>query len=78
MARNTANKIREGKEKSSEFCYILWQVDPLLDNYREISNYTTVVTMQRSVHNKRETVFSVLSVPGCYKQDKIGITHLVS
>jgi hypothetical protein len=35
---------------------IFWHVDPLLDNDRETK------------HSNRGTVFSMLSVPRCYKQ----------
>jgi hypothetical protein len=49
---------------------ILWHVDPLLGNDREISNYTTAVTRQRLVNSNRGTVFSVPSVLRRYKQDK--------
>jgi hypothetical protein len=46
-------------------------VYPLLGNDRDISNYTTAVTMQRSVNNSRRTVISLRSVPRCYKQGKL-------
>jgi hypothetical protein len=57
---------------------ILWHVDSLLGNDREISNYTTAVTRQRPVNSKRGTVFCVRPVPKCYKQDKLGVGQLVT
>jgi hypothetical protein len=39
----------------------MWHVDPLLGN--------DTVNRQRPVNSNRGTVFSVLSVPICYKQD---------
>jgi hypothetical protein len=53
--------------------YILWHVDALLGNDRKISNYITAVTRQRPVNNNRGTVFSLRSMPRCYKQDKLGV-----
>jgi hypothetical protein len=50
---------------------ILWHVDPLLDNDREVSKYTTAVTRQRHVNSKRKMVLSVRSVPRSYKQNKL-------
>jgi hypothetical protein len=47
---------------------ILWNVVPLLGNDRE-TNKTTDVTRQRPLNSNRGTVFSVRSVPSCYKQD---------
>jgi hypothetical protein len=41
----------------------MWHVDPSVGNDREISNYTTALSMQRSVNSNRERVFSVRSVP---------------
>jgi hypothetical protein len=58
------------------YIYILWHVDPLLGNDREIKNYVTAVTSQRPVKSNRRTVFSVRSVLRCYKQDKLGIELL--
>jgi hypothetical protein len=52
---------------------IMCHVDPFLGNDREISNYTMAFTRQRSVNSKRGKVFSVRSVPICYKQDKLGV-----
>jgi hypothetical protein len=52
-------------------CCILWHIDPLLGNDRKISNYTTTVTRHRTLNSNRGTVFSVRSVPRCYKQDKL-------
>jgi hypothetical protein len=49
----------------------LWHVDLLLDNGREITNYTTTVTRQWPANNNRGTMFSVRSVPRCYKQNKL-------
>jgi hypothetical protein len=40
---------------------LLWHVDPLLGNDREISKYATAVTRQRSISSNRETEFSVRS-----------------
>jgi hypothetical protein len=51
---------------------IEWQVVHLLGNDREISNYTTAVTRQWPVNRNRKTLFSVQSVPRCYKQEKLG------
>jgi hypothetical protein len=42
-------------------CFILWHVDPLLDNDREIRIYTTAVTRQRPVNSNRQTVFCAVS-----------------
>jgi hypothetical protein len=53
---------------------ILWNVDPLLGNDHEISNYTTALTRQRSVSSNTGMAFSVRFVPICYKQDKIGVS----
>jgi hypothetical protein len=50
---------------------ILWNVDPLLGNDREISNYTTVFTRQRSVNRNGGMAFSVCSELICYKHDKL-------
>jgi hypothetical protein len=36
---------------------------------RETNNYTTAVTWQQPVNINRGKVFSVRSVPRCYKQD---------
>jgi hypothetical protein len=51
---------------------ILWEVDPFLGNDRKINNYTTAVSRQRPVNSNRGTVFSVWSMPRCYKQGKLG------
>jgi hypothetical protein len=56
---------------------ILWYVVPLLGNDREISNYTTAVTRQRPVNSYRRIVFSVRSVPRCYKHDKLAASESV-
>jgi hypothetical protein len=47
----------------SETClnYVLWHVDPLLGNDREIGNCTAAVARQWSVNNNRRTVFSARS-----------------
>jgi hypothetical protein len=50
---------------------VLWHVDLLLGNNREISNYATAVLRQRPVNSNSETVFSVWSVPRRYEQDKL-------
>jgi hypothetical protein len=46
---------------------MLWFVDPFEGNDHEISNYTTAVTRQQLLNSNRGTVFSVRSVPRCYK-----------
>jgi hypothetical protein len=46
-------------------------VEPLLGNDREINDYTTAVTRQQPVNSNRRTVFSVRSVPRCYKQGQL-------
>jgi hypothetical protein len=51
---------------------ILWHVDPLLGNNCEISSYTMVVTRQQPVNSNRGTMFSVLFMLRCHKQDKLG------
>jgi hypothetical protein len=54
---------------------ILRHVDPLLDNDREMSNYTRAVVPQTSMfpreqlHCNKETVLCTRSVPRCYKHD---------
>jgi hypothetical protein len=40
--------------------YILWHIDPLLGNYREINNETTAVARQRPASNNGSTVGSVV------------------
>jgi hypothetical protein len=52
---------------------ILWHVDTMLGYDRKKSNYTTAFTRHRPVNSNRGTVFSVLSVPRYYKQNKIGV-----
>jgi hypothetical protein len=68
--------------KITKFTYILmeilWPADPILGGHREISNYTMTVTRQRHVNNKRGTVFSVQSVPKCYKTDKLGVREITA
>jgi hypothetical protein len=49
---------------------LLWHVEPLLGNHREMSSCKTAVTRQRPVNSNKGTVFSVRSVPRCYKQGK--------
>jgi hypothetical protein len=53
---------------------ILWHVDPLPGNDREISDYTTapqtIIFPRQQLNSNRGTVFSVRSVPRCSKQDK--------
>jgi hypothetical protein len=51
--------------------YLLWYVDPLLGNDRDLSSYTTAVTRQQPVNSNRGTVFSVRSLPKCYKQVRL-------
>jgi hypothetical protein len=65
---NIRNKIQQSS--TSNLVLLLWHVDLLLGNDREISNYTTAVTRQRSVNNRRR-VFYVRPVPRWYKQDKL-------
>jgi hypothetical protein len=48
--------------------YCLWCVDSLLGNDRE-TNYTRAVTRQPPLNSNSGTVFSVRSVPKCFKQD---------
>jgi hypothetical protein len=65
--------------------YIMWHVEKLLDNDREIGNYTTAVAKQRlrkqtyfhGMHCNRRTVFSTRSVPICYKEDKWWVSEWV-
>jgi hypothetical protein len=52
---------------------IVWHVDPMLGNDREISSYTTTVTRQLPVNRNRGTVFSVRPVPRCYKQGQLAV-----
>jgi hypothetical protein len=61
------------KKQEENSLYFLRHVDLLLGNDREINNYTLAVTRQPPVNSNRETVFSVRSVPRCYKQDKLGV-----
>jgi hypothetical protein len=58
---------------STNSLILLRHVCPLLDNDREISDYTTVVAKERHVNSNRETPFSVRSVSKCYKQDRLGV-----
>jgi hypothetical protein len=51
---------------------VLWHVDPFLARDHEISNDTAAVARQRPLNSNRGNVFSVRSVPRCYKQDKLG------
>jgi hypothetical protein len=55
------------------FVKILWHVALLVDNVREISNYTctTAASRERPVNSNKETTFSVRSVPRFYKQDQL-------
>jgi hypothetical protein len=55
------------------FIIVLWHVDALLGYDSEINNYSTAVTKQRPINSNRGKVFSVRSVPRCYKQDKSGV-----
>jgi hypothetical protein len=48
---------------------ILWRVDPLLGNDRELSNYTG------ALNNNKGTVFSARSIPRCYKQELQLLCH---
>jgi hypothetical protein len=56
---------------SGERNRILWNIDLLLGNDREISNYTTAVTRQRSLNSNRGTACSVRSVLRCHKKDNL-------
>jgi hypothetical protein len=51
-----------------EYPKILWLVDPLLGNDRETKYYTIAVTRQLPVNSSTRKVFSVWSLPRCYKQ----------
>jgi hypothetical protein len=51
----------------------VWYVVPLLGNDREISNYLTAITRQWSIKSNRGMVFSVQSVPRCYKQGELAV-----
>jgi hypothetical protein len=64
--------------QDSEGTAPLQRVESLLSNGYEISNYTTAVTRLRlrrtrtqQLYSSRRKVFSVRSVPRCYKQDKL-------
>jgi hypothetical protein len=47
----------------------------LLGNDREADKKTTAVNKQRSVDSNRGTVFSVRSVPRCYKQHNSNVSE---
>jgi hypothetical protein len=49
---------------------LLWHVGSLL------SDFTTTVTRKRSVNSNRE-MFSVLSVPRCYKLDQLAVVVIM-
>jgi hypothetical protein len=56
-------------EQQRGMCSILWHVDLLLGNYREISSYTTAIARKQLQHipstqqwNYWETIFSTRSV----------------
>jgi hypothetical protein len=51
---------------------VLWHVDLLLGNDREINKYTTAVTRQRHVNSNRGAVFSTWCC-----RDKLELTELV-
>jgi hypothetical protein len=55
----------------------MWHVDLLLHNDSEISNYTMAITRQWPLNSNRGIVFSVRSMPRCYKQDEL-VGELVS
>jgi hypothetical protein len=42
-----------------------------LDRQRPQNNWKTAITMQRSINSNRGTIFSVQSLPRCYKQDSL-------
>jgi hypothetical protein len=63
--RNSVKKV-ENVRVPFELCYSVL----LLDNDSEISNYKTAVTRQQPVNSNRGRVFSVRSVPNCYKEDQ--------
>jgi hypothetical protein len=62
------NCIRQNRVWSKNFhvlivsCLILWHVDPLLGNGREMSKHVTAVARLRPVKSNGGKVFSVLSV----------------
>jgi hypothetical protein len=58
-------------------CIMLWHVDLLLGNGREISNHTTAVTKQRPVNSNKGTVFFVWCVPRCYKAGQVRRVELI-
>jgi hypothetical protein len=52
-----------------QFCSrMLWHVDMLLGSDREIGDCTVAAVRQRLADNNRGMVFSVQSVPICFKQ----------
>jgi hypothetical protein len=67
-----------GPENAGAAQTVLWQVDPLLGNDREITNIQqpflsngSAIMLPRQLHKTiRVTVFSTRSVPRCYRQDK--------
>jgi hypothetical protein len=66
----------EGSLKSVDMTQkviILWRADPLLSNDRVMSNYTMAAIRQQPVNSNRGMVFSMISVPRCYKQAKLGV-----
>jgi hypothetical protein len=50
---------------------LLWKLDPFLGNYREVRNYTTAFTRQRSLNTNRGNLFYLWSVTICCKHDKL-------
>jgi hypothetical protein len=70
-----AHQVRYGQPESHDLLQdvILWYVDALLGNDREIYNYTTAITRQQLVNSNIGKVFSVLSVPRCHKQHNLGV-----
>jgi hypothetical protein len=78
-----------GRKNEEQLCRsihdsVMWYVDPLLGNDREISSYTTtmlsngsankhVSTAEREYSNNGKRCFSARSVPRCYKQDKLEV-----
>jgi hypothetical protein len=48
---------------------VVWHVDTLLGSDHVTNNQTTAVTRQMTVNSNRENMFSVRSMPICFKQE---------
>jgi hypothetical protein len=59
-------RSRHARSNYYVYIHILWHVDSLLGNDREISNYRIAVTRHRPVNSNRGVVFSVRSMPELY------------